>query len=97
MEKTLVLLEEVAGKNIIVAENIFYPKVGEIELTVKGSGKVIAGVITNPEIVKNLFSAFGVTPWTGINPKVVVKKSKDNTYSLKLATQVDEAKLPRLV
>lgn len=94
MEK-VILVEELVGKNIIVAENFFAPKVSEVEIT-DHSGAIIAGVITNPEIFKTLISAFGVTPWVGISPKLVVKKSKDDTYSLKLASQVDEAKLPRI-
>lgn len=92
----LVLIEEVAGKNVITAVNFFAPKVGEIEIHDK-TGAVVAGVISNPEIVKGLINTFGVTPWIGVSPLLVVKKSKDNTYSLKLASQPDMAKFPKLV
>jgi len=94
--QTLVLIEEVSGKAIVTAQNIFYPRKGEVEITDQ-SGKIVAGTITNPEILKTLISSFGVTPWEGIAPKLVVRRNtKENTYSLKLASQVDEAKLPKL-
>ncbi len=97
MNNELVLLEDVAGKSIITAINFFAPKVGEIEIHDK-TGKVVAGVISNPDIVKGLIGSFGVTPWVGVSPLLIAKKStKDGTISLKLASQIDTAKLPKLV
>lgn len=97
MNNEVILLEEVAGKAIITAVNFFAPKVGEIELHDK-SGKVVCGVVANPDIVKGLINSFGVTPWVGVPPLLIAKKStKDGTISLKLASQIDSAKLPKLV
>lgn len=91
----LVLLEDVAGKAIVTAVNIFYPKTGEVEIT-DITGKVVAGTISNPDFLKSLIGSFGVTPWTGVAPQIVVKKSKEGLFSLKLATQIESAKLPKL-
>lgn len=97
MNNEVVLLEEVAGKSIITATNLFAPKVGEVEITDK-TGKIVTGVIANPDIFKSLISGFGVTPWVGVSPLLVAKKNATtNTITLKLASQVEVAKLPKLV
>lgn len=95
MENQAVVLEESVNK-IVVATNIFFPAKGVVQLT-DASGIVIEGEIKNPEILKSLISSFGVTPWENVSPQVVVKKDAKGLYNLKLATQIESARLPKLV